>query len=114
MTTERKLNTIVTMTKKMRVSAGIMLFLTAVVFSGCELVENRSVTVDMTKEVAEDRPGVSLTGTVVQAAGKFFLQTKTGNTEITSRKLDLGSFVGKSVEVSGEFSGTTLYLDSIK
>lgn len=103
------------MTKKMRALASLTLLGTAMVFSGCELAgSNNSVTVDMTEKVTEERPGVTLTGTVVQAAGKYFLQTNGKDTEITSRRIDLMPFVGKSVEVHGEFSGTTLYLDSVK
>ncbi len=104
------------MTKKVRILTSVALFGAAIVFSGCELGGGgpKSVTVDMTNEQAEERPGVTLTGTVVQAAGKYFLQTNGKDTEITSRRLDLMPFVGKSVEVHGEFSGTTLYLDSVK
>lgn len=103
------------MTKKMRALAGLTLLGAAIVFSGCELAGSKnSVTVDMTKETTEERPGVTLTGTVVQAAGKYFLQTNGKDTEITSRRIDLMPFVGKNVEVHGEFSGTTLYLDSVK
>ncbi|OGD83145.1 hypothetical protein A2572_03800 [Candidatus Collierbacteria bacterium RIFOXYD1_FULL_40_9] len=101
------------MTKKMGVLAGVGMVVAALTFSGCELVKGEnSVTVDMTEN--EERPGVTLTGTVVQASGKFFLQTGGRDTEITSRRIDLMPHVGKSVEVHGEFSGTTLYLDSIK
>lgn len=104
------------MTKKVKLFASIALLGSAVVFSGCELAgkETKSVTVDMTNESIEERPGVTLTGTVVQVAGKYFLQTNGRDTEITSRRIDITPFVGKSVEVHGEFSGTTLYLDSIK
>ena len=66
------------------------------------------------KEMVQERPGVTLKGKVVQAAGKYFLQSAGKDTEITSRRVDLMPMVGKEVEVHGEFSGTTLYLDSIK
>ena len=104
------------MTKKVRLLTSVAIFGAAVVFSGCELGDSgtRSVTVDMTNETTEERPGVTLTGVVVQAAGKYFLQTNGRDTEITSRRIDIMPFVGKSVEVHGEFSGTTLYLDAIK
>ncbi len=99
------------MTKKMRLFAGAGLVICSVVFSACSLGESN------TSEVAQEeqeRPGVVLTGKLVQAAGKYFLQTNGKDTEITSRRIDLMPFVGKNVEIHGEFSGTTLYLDSIK
>lgn len=116
MTTKKIFSTIVDMSKKTRILTGLTLLLATLAFSGCELSEKRSsITVDMTKEdTSEDRPGVSLTGMVVEATGRFFLRTNGKDTEITSRKIDIVPYVGKNVEVHGEFSGTTLYLDSIK
>ena len=58
-------------------------------------------------------PTVTIKG-VVKLSGTKTMITKDGvSTAITSRKLDLGSYDGKEVTVTGEFSGTTLFVDEV-
>lgn len=99
------------LTRKSHIYAGLMLVAFSFVFSACSLSTNQS---EPTQEIAEERPGVTIKGKLVQAAGKYFLQSGGKDTEVTSRRIDLMQWVGKEVEVHGEYSGTTLYLDSIK
>lgn len=91
---------------------GLLLVSFSVVFSACSLNAGSESTSN--SETVEERPGVTMKGKIVQAAGKYFLQSGGKDTEVTSRRIDLMPMVGKEVEVHGEFSGTTLYLDSIK
>lgn len=99
------------MTRNFKLYTGLLLVLFTLGFSACTM--NNASTDQVSQEVVE-RPGVTLNGKLVQAAGKYFLQSGGKDTEVTSRRIDLMQWVGKEVEVHGEYSGTTLYLDSIK
>ena len=65
-------------------------------------------------ETAEVSPVVTINGVVQVAGSSIFIKKDGVSTEITSRKLDLKTYEGKSVTVIGEFSGTTLYVDEVK
>lgn len=66
-------------------------------------------------DTVAESPVKTIKGEIRVAGNSFFIDEGTGrSTEIISRKLDLGSYIGNSVEVTGEFSGTTLYVDEIK
>jgi len=55
------------------------------------------------------------TGKITNTAGKFYLQeaSQTPN-EIDSYAVDLGEYVNKTVTVSGQYSGDTLFVGSIE
>lgn len=99
------------MTKKIHLAASLLLVVLAVFLSGCEMGSGKGAS---TEETVVERPGVSLKGKLVQAAGKYFLQANGKDTEIFSRKIDLMPKVGMDIEVYGEFSGTTLFVDEVK
>ncbi len=99
------------MTKKIHLAASLLLVVLAVFLSGCEIGSGKGSS---TEETVVERPGVTLKGKLVQAAGKYFLQANGKDTEIYSRKVDLMPKVGTEIEVFGEFSGTTLFVDEIK
>lgn len=62
-----------------------------------------------------ESPNVTLTGNLTQAGNRFSL-TSTGQApiELDSRKVDLSSYAGKTVTVTGQYSGTTLFIDKIE
>ena len=84
-------------------------------FGGCVVSKPASVQV-------QESPTVTITG-VIKMAGEKFTITPTGSggtgvparsTELTSRKIDLSVYNEKNVTVTGEYSGTTLYVDEVK
>lgn len=65
---------------------------------------------------AEQKSGeTTKTGTISTAGGKFFL-TEPGQPprEISSYAIKLADYVGKSVTVTGQYSGDTLFVGKIK
>jgi len=62
----------------------------------------------------ETSPVQSIQGVVSESGGKFLILSGKKSIEITSRKLDLKQYVGQQVTVTGEYSGTTLYVDEVK
>jgi len=73
-----------------------------------------STTAPTTQEEASERPTTTLTGKVVQTGTKFSLVNDSKTTEVTSMKIKLEKYVGQTIEATGEFSGTTLYVDEVK
>ena len=97
------------MTKKIGVF--VVLLSLSVILGGCSL--GTQSTGEVNEEVLE-RPVTVLKGKVVKTGTTYSLVSGSKATEITSKKIDLNSFNLKEVEVTGEFSGTTLYVDSIQ
>ncbi len=83
------------------------LLISGLFFSGCSLVAQPA-------DVATESPVQNITGKVSAVGGKFSITSGVKITEITSRKVDLSQYDGKTITVTGEFSGTTLYVDSVK
>lgn len=76
--------------------------------AGCNLVAQPA---DMT----EESPTVTLSGTLTAAGGKFTLATPDRKTvDLDSRQVDLSTYSGKQVTVSGQYSGTTLFVSTIQ
>ncbi len=85
--------------------AGVLGF--SLVLGGCSLVAKPA-------DVQTESPVVSLTGKILVSGEKSSIQVGGKLVEITSRKVDLKSLNGKEVTVTGEYSGTTLYVDEAK
>lgn len=75
--------------------------------SGCSLVAQQA-------DVATETPTTTITGKVMVAGELISISENGKSTEITSRKINLKDYEGKTVSVVGEFSGTTLYVDEVK
>ena len=57
---------------------------------------------------------VSKTGTLTIKSGEeYLLKTDDGIVNMTSNKVNLDSYMKKKITVTGQFSGSTLYVDSI-
>lgn len=78
-----------------------------VLLSGCGLVAQPASL--------EETPIKVYSGVVTGRSGSLYLKTTDEKSiEITSKKVDLESMVGKQITVEGQYSGTTLYVDLIK
>jgi hypothetical protein len=96
------------MKKKTNVALFLVVLGFGVLLGGCAGIP----TVKQPDVVAES-PVVSIKGMVSVSGDKIFILKDYISTEITSRKVDLKQYDGQSVEVTGEFSGTTLYVDEV-
>lgn len=88
--------------------------------SGCSLVAKPA-------DVVTESPTQTITG-VIKVTGDLIVINQQGvgvigkspdgvtasTTEITSRKIDLKKYDGQTVTVTGEFSGTTLFVDKVR
>ncbi len=83
------------------------ILLSGVLLGGCGPVAE-------TTEVVVESPTQTFTGTVSGTGPNYAITVNGKMTEITSRKVDLSKYVGKTATVTGEFSGTTLYVDEAK
>lgn len=80
-----------------------------VVLGGCSSLPSGSTT-----QSSAPSPVVTLNGVIISKNGGYMISLEGKNTDLDSRKIDLKSYIGKTVSVTGEFSGTTLFVDSIK
>jgi|CXWL01.1.fsa_nt_gi PBP1b-binding outer membrane lipoprotein LpoB len=87
----------------------IPLLIASIFFGGCSAPTPTPV------QTQTETPDVTLTGTVIQAGNRFSLSS-TGKppVELDSRKVKLVNYVGKTVSVTGQYSGTTLFVDKIE
>lgn len=99
------------MTKRTHLLIGSTLVLFGVLLSGCEMGKSSPQSQEV---LAPERPGVTLKGNLIMTGDKFFIKNESKMTEITSKKVELKSRVGTEIEVYGEFSGTTLYVDEVR
>lgn len=64
--------------------------------------------------IETESPVKTLSGKLVVAGSTFELNNNGIMTQITSRTIDLTKYNGQTVSVTGQFSGTTLYVDELK
>jgi hypothetical protein len=95
------------MERKVKPLVVISLLAGSLFFGGCSLVAKQA-------DVATETPTTTLTGKVIVAGELISISDGTKTTEITSRKMDLKQYAGKTITVTGEFSGTTLFVDELK
>ena len=103
---------------KKSLSILLIILFSAVLFSACT-GDKKAETVKTNTTgapAAEQKSGTTTkVGTITSAGGKFFL-TEAGQTpkEIESYSVNLGDYAGKTVTVTGQYSGDTLFVGSIK
>lgn len=85
------------------------LLATSIFFGGC------SALVAEPADTTTESPDVTLTGNLIKA-GTIFSLNIAGKppVELDSRRVSLKDYVGKTVTVTGQYSGTTLYVSQIK
>ena len=84
---------------------GLLVF--GLLLGGCSLVAQPA-------DVQTESPVQTITGKVLVAGDMVSISSSGKVIEIASRKIDLKTYNGKNVTVSGEYSGTTLYVDQVK
>jgi PBP1b-binding outer membrane lipoprotein LpoB len=86
------------------------LVLSTLILSGCTGGINAPST---TKKLEQNI--VTKAGTISTKVGSdFLLSTTEGIVNITSTKVNLETYLKKSVKVTGMFSGSTLYVDKVE
>lgn len=88
----------------------VCMVLTAVVLTGCS-----KTAVPSTPVVQEKAVNTTLTGTVTKSGTKFYIQpTGKPTTELDSYTVKLDQYVGQKVSATGQYSGTTLFVDTVE
>ena len=97
------------MTKRKTLLLSSLLVVASIFFGGC------SAFVAEPADVTSESPDVTLTGNLIQA-GTIFSLNVVGKApiELDSRQVSLKDYVGKTVTVTGQYSGTTLFVSQIK
>lgn len=102
--------------------AGISLVLMTLAFAGCGRQLPAQSTQDTTQSGADVSPSpvvkvgkTTKTGQVIQLGGKYNLQ-QAGQLPIAidSYSVNLSTYVGKTVTITGEYSGDTLFVGAIQ
>jgi hypothetical protein len=65
-------------------------------------------------DAVAESPVKTLTGKVMVSGKTVDIENQGIITEITSRKIDLTQYNGQTVSATGQFSGSTLYVDEVK
>lgn len=80
----------------------LVILFSGIIFSGCgQQTTNQNLTVEKT--------GLLQT----KSGDEYLLNTNEGIVNMTSNKVNLNAYMKKNVKVSGQFSGSTLYVDQI-
>lgn len=58
-------------------------------------------------------PNKSLTGTIQSAGGQYSITVNGLTTQLDSRTVNFSQYVGKTITVTGQYSGTTLFVDTV-
>ena len=91
----------------------ICIFLTLLAISGCNLLGEQPETTD--SSTTEQKQGeTTLTGKLVGTGDSAVLQQDNGDTTILeSHSLNFDEYHNNEVQVTGEYSGTSLFVDEI-
>lgn len=83
--------------------------LSGLLLGGCGMATAKPATSDVVEQSV-----VEITGTIqVKMGDEYVMNTDEGTVNITSTKVNLDNYMKKKVTVSGMFSGSTLYVDSL-
>jgi hypothetical protein len=95
--------------------SGSVLVLTAGLLAGCVGSPSSSVLPFATPTMQAKQGTTAKTGMITKT-GTTFLLTETGKTpvEIDSYAVTLDQYVGKTVTVTGQYSGDTLFVGSVQ
>lgn len=73
------------------------------------------LTLSACGEVKKGETTVTKTGTLTMKVGnEYLLKTDSEIVNITSNKVNLDNYIKKNISVTGQFSGSTLYVDEVK
>jgi len=81
----------------------------SIIFGGCSSFVAKPASLE------SESPDVTLTGTLVKAGNKYAIDLPNRSSiEIDTRQVNFTDFVGKEVTVTGQYSGTTLFVSKIQ
>jgi uncharacterized lipoprotein YajG len=93
-----------------------LLLLGAAIFilAGCTSAPASQSNTNTSASPSTQKVGTTIkTGKIVLLGKNYVVQTGSAQQAIDSYNLDFGSYVGKTVTVSGQFSGDTLFVTKI-
>lgn len=86
-----------------------------IVLAGCTSQPATPQTNSSTPTETQKQGNTTKTGQVTQLAGKFYLQQPGQQPlQIDSYTVDLKNYIGKTVTITGEYSGDTLFVGQIQ
>lgn len=89
----------------------IVITFCAMIFLGCSRMESAPAAPTVEKKALN----TTLRGTITKAGQKYFLKSPgQATTELDSYTVKLDLFVDKTVSVTGQYSGTTLFVDTVQ
>lgn len=84
-----------------------MLFVMATFLGGCGVAQPA--------DMATESPTQTVSGTLYKVGESYSFVDSSGKTiDLDARRVDLSKYAGKSVTITGEYSGTTLFVDKIE
>lgn len=89
-------------------------------FVGCTYIKNdktllNSVESEKGSSIEDKNAEFSLTGILTSAGGTFFITDSSGLAhDIESYSVELRDYLGKTISVTGQYSGDTLFISSIE
>jgi hypothetical protein len=93
------------------------LLLSSLLLAGCTQSQTNtsSQTTSSTPTETQKTGDTTKTGKITQISDKFFLeQPGKQPMQIDSYKVDLKTYIGKTVKITGQYSGDTLFVGSIE
>lgn len=87
----------------------LVVLFSALILGGCTLTAKPA-------DLSTGSPEVTVTGNLIKAEVGYILENSdgTGNIALDVRMVKPENFEGKKVTIKGQYSGTTLFVDSIK
>jgi hypothetical protein len=99
-----------------RIICAVGLIAASIVFSGCSSSTSSQSSAPSSDATTTQKSGdTTKTGKITEAGSKFFLQEAGKQPiEIDSYGIELKSYVGQTVTVTGQYSGDTLFVSMVK
>lgn len=104
------------MQKKFFVGMTLTVLSAAVLLSGCTTTSSATPQEDQAPGMTTEKAGdTTLTGKLVKLGEKHYLQLSgKPQQEVDSYSVDLAAYEGKTVTITGQFSGDTLFAGTIE
>lgn len=91
----------------------MIVVVSSAVFSGCSLLENSTYSMK-NDEYEQKNSEVTLTGMLSKNGEIYFITDSAGTLhDVETYSVSFDEYVGKSVTVSGQYSGNTLFVTEI-
>ncbi len=91
----------------------VLIVASSLMFSGCSLLQNGSETME-NEEYEQKNAEVTLVGSLSKNGELYFITDSTGALhDVETYSVSFDEYVGKSVTVSGQYSGNTLFVTKI-